>query len=224
MSAISFGNLNGGAKKSNVKYMKLVDGDNTFRILPNSILPGYTYWVKGANGKDLPFNALQYISKDEAFDNSLPCPIRDKGLKDAKGEDLGCQWSYKCQVINRATGAVEVLQLKKGILSDIISVAQQLGFDPTDLESGTDFTVTRKKTGPLPFNVEYTLQQLKCKQAPVSDTDKALLADIKPIEELFPAETYEAQMERLVKHLTGAKPDEEAKPDAAAQEAVNELG
>lgn len=224
MSTISFGNLNGGAKKSNVKYMKLENGDNTFRILPNTILPGYTYWVKGANGKDLPFNCLQYVSKDEKFDNSLQCPVKDANIKDGKGEDLRCQWSYKCQVINRATGAVEVLQLKKGILSDIISVAQQLAFDPTDLETGADFTVTRKKTGPLPFNVEYTLQQLKCKQAPVSDADKELLVDLKSIEELFPAETYEAQKERLTKHLTGAQDSDEPANDAAATEAVNELG
>jgi len=222
MSTISFGNLNGGAVKSNVKYMKLVDGENTFRILPDSILPGYTYWVKGANGKELPFSALQYVAEKEKFDNSLPCPIRDKALKDAKGDDLRCQWSYKCQVINYATGAVEVLQLKKGILSDIISVAQQLGFDPTDLKTGCSFSVTRKKTGPLPFNVEYTLQQLKCKQHPMSDEDLAKLEGVKPIAELFPKETYEAQTERLVKHLTGAQAD--AVEDASAKEAIDELG
>lgn len=225
MSTIAFGNLTGAAKKSNVKYMKLAEGNNTFRILPNSILPGYTYWVKGANGKDLPFNCLQYVSKDEAFDNSIPCPIKDRGLKDDKGEDLRCQWSYKCQVINRATGEVEVLQLKKGMLSDIISVAQQLGFDPTDLETGTDFTVNKKKTGPLAFNVEYSLQQLLCKQTPISEADAKLIEGIKPISELFPTETYEAQAARLAKHLTGATDatDEAEDQSDAAKEAVNEL-
>ena len=88
MSTISFGNLTGAAKKSNVKYMKLVDGENTFRILPNSILPGYTYWVRGASGKDLPFDALQYVRSEERFDNSLQCPVRDLSLKDLKGENI----------------------------------------------------------------------------------------------------------------------------------------
>lgn len=219
--AIAFNNLSGSAKKSDVKYMKLADGMNTFRILPNSILPGYTYWVKGANGKDLPFEALQFQRDSEKFDNSLGCPVRDAGIKDAKGEDIRCQWSYKCQVLNKATGQVETLQLKKGILQSIISVAQQLGFDPTDLESGTWFTVERKKTGPLPFNVEYTLQQLLCKQEPLTGEDLEKAQASKSIEDLFPRETYDAQAERLAKHLTGAQ--ESTDNSSTDQEAVNEL-
>lgn len=218
--AISFNKLNGGAVKSEVKYMKLVTGENTFRILPDSILPAYTYWVKGANGKDLPFEALQFNRSTEKFENSNPCAVRDKGILDIKGEDIRCQWSYKCQVINKATGAVEVLQLKKGILNDIISVAQQLQFDPTDLTTGTWVTVTRKSTGPLPFNVEYTLQQLKCKSEPMAAEDLAKIEGIKTIEELFPKETYESQSERLEKHISGEKEESAAGAD---QEAIDEL-
>jgi|TARA_R110000744_G_scaffold153988_1_gene268565 hypothetical protein len=218
--AISFNKLNGGAVKSEVKYMKLVTGENTFRILPDSILPAYTYWVKGANGKDLPFEALQFNRSTEKFENSNPCAVRDKGVLDIKGEDIRCQWSYKCQVINKATGAVEVLQLKKGILNDIISVAQQLQFDPTDLDTGTWVTVTRKSTGPLPFNVEYTLQQLKCKSEPMAAEDLAKIEGIKTIEELFPKETYESQSERLEKHISGEKEESAAGAD---QEAIDEL-
>ena len=200
--------------------MKLVTGENTFRILPDSILPAYTYWVKGANGKDLPFEALQFNRSTEKFENSNPCAVRDKGVLDIKGEDIRCQWSYKCQVINKATGAVEVLQLKKGILNDIISVAQQLQFDPTDLDTGTWVTVTRKSTGPLPFNVEYTLQQLKCKSEPMAAEDLAKIEGIKTIEELFPKETYESQSERLEKHISGEKEESAAGAD---QEAIDEL-
>jgi|TARA_B110000908_G_scaffold172075_1_gene237452 hypothetical protein len=220
--AISFDKLNGGAVKSEVKYMKLVTGTNTFRILPDSILPAYTYWVKGASGKDLPFEALQFNRSTEKFDNKIPCPVRDKGIKDAKGEDINCQWAYKCQVVNKATGAIEILQLKKGILNDIISVAKQVGFDPTDLDTGTWVTVTRKSTGPKAFNVEYTLHQLQCKSAPLEDEFLEKIQGLKSIEELFPKETYESQTERLDKHINGEK--KEAEVNSSDQEAIDELG
>ena len=220
--AVEFGKLTGSAKKSDVKYMKLTDGDNTFRILPKSILPNYTYWVKGANGKDLPFEALQFDRENEKFENSRPCPVRDMGLKDKKGEDVRCQWSYKCQVINKATGNVEVLQLKKGIMNDTISVAQDLGIDPTNIDTGTWITVLRKKTGTQVFNVEYSVRQLKCKSTPLTDEEKELLVDLKSIEELFPLETYAEQSARLEKHLSGVK-DEAPEDDEASQEAVGDL-
>ena len=218
--AIQFNKLNGGAKKSGVTYMKLADGDNTFRIV-GGILPGYTYWVQGASGKNLPFEALQFDRETEAFDNTRGCPVSDAGIKDAKGDDLRCQWSYKCQVINKATGLLEVLQLKKGMLTDIISVAQQLEMDPTDPETGTWLTVNRKKTGPKTFNVEYNLAQLKCKSTPLTDDELALIKDLAPIGEKFAVETYEKQAARLAKHLTGEQEDE---ADGADKEAVDELG
>lgn len=219
--AIEFNKLHGGAKKSEVKYMKLADGDNTFRILPQSILPNFTYWVTGANKKDLPFEALQFDRDLETFDNSRPCPVRDMGIKNDKGEDLRCQWAYKCQVINKATGNIEVLQLKKGIMNDTISVAQDLGIDPTCTETGTWLTVNRKKTGPLAYNVEYTVRQLKCKSSPLGDDDLALIAESKTMEELFPLETYAEQSARIEKHLSGAKEAAPAPSDDA--EAIDEL-
>jgi len=218
--AIQFNKLNGGAKKSGVTYMKLADGDNTFRIV-GGILPCYTYWVVGAGGRNLPFEALQFSRETEAFDNSKGCPVSDLGLLDAKGETLRCQWSYKCQVINKATGQLEVLQLKKGMLTEIISVAQQLELDPTDLETGTWLTVNRKKTGPKAFNVEYSLAQLKCKSTSLEDEFRPLVADLVAIEAKFPVETYESQTTRLSKHLTGEQEDESG---GEGKEEIDELG
>jgi hypothetical protein len=219
--AIGFGDFNGEAKKSEVTYMKLQDGLNTFRILPNSFLPSYTYWVKGANGKDMPFECLQFQPNTERFDNSIPCPIKTLGLKDAEGKDLRPRWSYKCQVINKATGKVEVLQMKKGIIEDIKSVSAQLEVDPTDLETGIWFPVERKKTGPLPMNVDYSLHQLKCKPEALSDEEKAMVEEAKPIDQLFKRETYDEQMARLKRHLEG--PQDENAEQNTDSEAVNEL-
>lgn len=221
---VGFNKLNGGAKKSEVKYMKLVDGNNKFRILPNSVLPGYTYWVKGANGKDLPFECLQYDRENERFVPSIPDPVKDLGIKDAKGEDLRCQWAYKCQVINDATGEVEVLQLKKGMLLEIISVAEDMEIDPTDLEEGTWITVKREKTGPAAFNVKYSVAQLKCKSQPLEEEFREKVAKAKKIEELFPKETYEEQLKRLKNHITGSDDSEDSNTaDEDATEAMKDL-
>jgi len=223
--AINFKNLNGGAVKSNVKYMKLVEGVNTFRILPDTILPAYTYWVKGANGKDLPFDALQFDRDTETFENSKPCPVSDQALLDTKGEPLRCQWSYKCRVINEVSGAVEILQLKKGILNDVIEVSQQVEVDPTDLDTGFWIPVVKKKTGSNAFNVEYSVQQLKCKSTSLSQENRDKMEGLKTMDELFPKETYAQQSERLLKHLRGdsAESAESASSSAASKEAVDEL-
>lgn len=222
--AIGFNDVNGSAKKSEVTYMKLNEGDNTFRILPNSFLPSYTYWVKGANGKDLPFESLQFDRDTERFDNTRACPVKSLGLKDPKDDskDLRCGWSYKCLVINKSTNKVEVLQLKKGIVEGIKDVGSQMGIDITDPETGTWITVKKAKTGPHVFNVEYSVQQLKCSSEALSDEHKKLIEDAKPIDELFPVESYDAQMLRLRKHLDGAPKEEEAQ-DNTDQEAVDDL-
>lgn len=220
--ALDFNDINGGAKKNSADYMKLTDGMNTFRILPKTITPSYKYWVKGSNGKDMPFECLAFDPETETFNRGAPDPVRDAGVKDTKGEDIKCQWSYVCQVIEESTGDIKVLQLKKGMLQDIISAAKQLQMDPTDLDTGCWITVNRKKTGPLAYNVKYEVQQLLMKPTALSDEQKAKVAEAKPISEIFERETYDAQAERLRKHLTG---DTGEQDNAGEQdnEAINEL-
>lgn len=200
--AIGFNDINGGAKKA-AEYMKLVEGMNEFRILPMTLTPSYKYWVKGANGNDLPFECLAFNPKTESFERGAPDPVRDAGVKDNKGEDIKCSWSYYCQVIEKSTGDIKVLQLKKGMLADIISASRQLGMDPTDLDTGSWISVKRVKSGPLAYNVKYEVQQLKLKSEPLTAEEKAKVAEAKPLSELFERETYDAQAERLRKHLTG---------------------
>lgn len=220
--ALNFNDLNGGAKKSSVDYMKLTDGMNTFRILPNTITPAYTYWVKGANGKDMPFECLAFQPETETFDRGASDPVRDLGVKDAKGEDIRCQWSYRCQVVNKATGEVQVLQLKKGMLQDIISASKQLKLDPTDLDEGSWIHVKRVKTGPLAYNVKYEVQQLMFSKEPLADDLKEKVAEAKPIAELFERETYDAQAERLRKHINGDTASENTGGDVDS-EATSDL-
>lgn len=219
--ALAWGKSNGEAKKSDVTYMKLADGDNKFRIV-SGVLPMYTYWVKGPTGKDVPFECLQFERDQERFVNTNRDPVKER-----LGKDVRCQWSYKCQVINRATGKVEVLQLKKSIMEGIMSVVEQVGCNPADFDEGIEFVVARKKTGPKAFNVEYTVKQLMCKQSPLSDEDRALIKDIKDLDELFPRQTPDAQAEGLDKFLSGGDEDESGSGSNSGgdvdEEAMNEL-
>lgn len=221
--ALDFNDLNGGAKKSSVEYMKLADGMNTFRILPRSIVPSYTYWIKGANGKDMPFECLAFDPNTETFDRAASDPVRDAGVTDSNGENIKCQWSYRCQVINKATGELRVLQLKKGMLTDILSASKQLKLDPTDLDNGSWINVKRVKTGPLAYNVKYEVQQLMLEKTPLTDEEKQLVADAKPMSELFERETYDQQAERLRKHLNGDTEANSGSAGSTDKEAIDEL-
>jgi len=51
-----------------------------------------------------------------------------------------------------------------------LTAAEDLG-DPTDPETGWDVMFKRVKTGPLPYNVEYQLQVLKCKPRALDDDE-----------------------------------------------------
>lgn len=221
---VTFDNLQGQAQKSEVTYMKLADGDNTFRIVGN-ILPGYFYWIKGQNGKDLPFECLQFDREAERFNQSLPDPVKELGLEDGQGKPIRCGWAYRCQVINKATGKLEVLSLKKGMLQDIITYSKKKGINPTDFENGVWLTVTREKTGPKAFNVKYTVDPFCfANPEPLTDEEKESVEKMKPINDLFPRETAEEQRARLDKHLNGDESSAESEAEKeSANEAVNEL-
>ena len=55
----------------------------------------------------------------------------------------------------------------------------------------------RVKTGPLPYNVEYQLQALKCKPSSLDDEDMDLIAELKSMDEVMPRPTADAQKELL---------------------------
>jgi hypothetical protein len=221
---VSFDNLQGEAKKSaKVTYMKLKDGENRFRIVGN-ILPGYFYWVKGANGKDQSFECLQFDRDNEKFNQSLPDPVKELELEDGKGNPLRCGWGYRCQVINAATNNVEVLTLKKGMLQDIIKYAKKKKINPTDFTNGTWIKVERIKDGPQVFNVKYTVDPFEFEPTPLTEDELELVKELKPIDEIFVRETAEEQRQRLQTHINGA--EDAADSDAereAANEAANEL-
>tara|TARA_B100001094_G_scaffold5182_1_gene4715 strand:+ start:326 stop:952 length:627 start_codon:yes stop_codon:yes gene_type:complete len=185
--AISFNQQKGSAQKTSISTFQYKDGDNSFRLC-GDILARYVYWIKGKNDKNIPLECLSFDRNAEAFNNKEKDWVREYY------PDLKCGWSYATQCIDN--GAVKVVNLKKKLWEQIITAAEDLG-DPTDVETGWDIKFKRVKTGPLPYNVEYQLQPLKCKPSALSDADAALVADLKSMDDVMPRPTPDAQKSLL---------------------------
>ena len=111
-------------------------------------------------------------------------------------------------------GEVKVINLKKKLFEAILTAAEDLG-DPTDPQTGWDVKFKRVKTGPLPYNVEYQLQVLKCKQRPLDESELALLDGLKSMDDVMPRPTPDAKKALLdeIREEGGEEIDEEALED-----------
>tara|TARA_Y100001973_G_C5195516_1_gene333985 strand:- start:1836 stop:2462 length:627 start_codon:yes stop_codon:yes gene_type:complete len=185
--AISFNQQKGSAQKTSIKSYQYVNGDNKMRLC-GDILARYVYWIKGENDKNIPLECLSFDRNTESFNNKEKDWVREYY------PDLKCGWSYATQCIDN--GEVKVVNLKKKLWEQIITAAEDLG-DPTDPDTGWDICFKKVKTGPLPYNVEYQLQALKCKPSALSEDDKALLEGLKSMDDVMPRPTPDAQKELL---------------------------
>jgi len=185
--AIKFNQHKGSAQKSSISSFQYRDGDNQFRLV-GDILARYVYWIKGENEKDIPLECLSFDRNEERFNNKERDWVREYF------PDLKCGWSYATQCIDG--GTVKVVNLKKKLWEQIITAAEDLG-DPTDPDTGWDVKFKRVKTGPLPYNVEYQLQVLKCKHRELNESEKELIAELKSMDDVMPRPTPDAQKELL---------------------------
>ena len=152
------------------------------------ILARYVYWIQGENGKNIPMECLSFDRNSERFNNQEKDWVREYY------PDLKCGWSYATQCIDN--GEVKVVNLKKKLWEQIITAAEDLG-DPTNPDTGWDICFKRVKTGPLPYNVEYQLQALKCKPRALTDEEREAIADLKSMDDVMPRPTSDAQKELL---------------------------
>lgn len=187
--ALSFNKQTGGAQKSSINTFTYKDGDNKMRIV-GDILARYVYWIEGENGKNIPLECLSFDRNAEKFNNAEKDWVREYF------PDLKCGWSYAVQVIDPTDGKVKVANLKKKLWEQVITAAEDLG-DPTDQSTGWDICFKRVKTGPLPYNVEYQLQALKCKPRPLTDEERTAIADLKSMDDVMARPTADAQKELL---------------------------
>lgn len=200
---IKFTTSSGGAKKNSLEQYTYKNGDNHVRFF-GDLLPRYIYWIKGDNDKNIPMECLSFDRQKEAFINVEKDWVREFY------PDLKCGWSYSVQCIDPADGKAKVFNLKKKLMDQILVAAEDLG-DPTDLENGWDIHFKRTKTGPNVYNVEYTLQTLKCSKSvrPLDDAERELVAAATPIDELLPRPTPDAQKELLDRIFHGDKEENE---------------
>lgn len=211
--ALSFKQTKGKAQSNKVETYEYKDGENTVRLI-GGVLPRYIYWIKGTNSKDIPVECLAFSRDKEKFDNLEKDHVPDFY------PDLKCSWSYTVNCLDPKDGKVKALNLKKKLFEQILTAAEDLG-DPTDYDTGWDVVFKRVKTGPLPFNVEYTLQVLRCKSRALSDDERATADAAKSIDEKFPRPTPDEVLALLQKVTTNQEDDTS---DEAEQEAVKELG
>lgn len=208
--AISFNKQKGSAHKSGVNSVSFKDGDNKLRIV-GDILARYVYWVKGENGKDIPLECLAFDRNEERFNNKEKDWVREYY------PDLKCGWSYATQAIDFSDNTVKVVNLKKKLWEQIITAAEDLG-DPTDPDTGWDINFKRVKTGPLPYNVEYQLQALKCKPRPLTAEERELIKDLKSMDDVMVRPTPDAQKELLERIRTPAIDAENVDDEALEEE------
>ena len=171
--------------------------------LVGDILARYVYWITGENDKNIPLECLSFDRNEERFNNKEKDWVREYY------PDLKCGWSYVMQGIHN--GEVKIVNLKKKLWEQILTAAEDLG-DPTDSETGWDVKFKRVKTGPLPYNVEYQLQVLKCKPRALDDDELALVEGLKSMDDVMPRPTPDAQKELLdrVREVDTNEIDEEA--------------
>lgn len=212
--ALSFKNTKGKAQSNKVEAYEYKDGENVVRLV-GGVLPRYIYWLKGTNNKDIPVECLAFSREKEKFDNVEKDHVNEY-FPDAK-----CSWSYSVNCIDPKQNKVVALNLKKKLFEQIVTAAEDLG-DPTDYDNGWDVVFKRVKTGPLAFNVEYTLQVLRCKPRPLTEEERAMADAAKSIDEKFPRPT-EAEVKALLEKITSNQDPEEGEGTNSEQEAVNEL-
>lgn len=211
--ALSFKQTKGKAVTNKVETYEYKDGENTVRLI-GGVLPRYIYWIKGTNNKDIPIECLAFSREKEKFDNMEKDHVPDFY------PELKCSWSYSINCIDPKDGKVKALNLKKKLFEQILTAAEDLG-DPTDYDTGWDVVFKRTKTGPLAFNVEYTLQVLRCKPRALTAAEQAAADAAVSIDEKFPRPKAEEVLALLEKVNSGSGEDEGTESE---QEAVKELG
>lgn len=192
--ALKFGNVTGKAKK-NANYYTYKDGDNELRLV-GDILPRYVYWLKSADGTNHGIECVGFDRDTETFKN------KEKDWVRHYFSDKKCSWAYVAQAIDVTENKLVLVPLKKKLFEQILTAAEDLG-DPTDIENGWNIRFKRAKTGNLAYNVEYTLQVLKCKNSPLTPEQRELIKDIKPVDEIVPRPTPEEQKEYIESNLLG---------------------
>lgn len=198
--AIKFTDLQGKASKAGPERFKPQEGKNRFRIV-GSVVPGYKYWLKTKDGTSVPMDCLSFNRETEQFDNKVRDVVREHF------PEKKCSWAYQSFVIDRSDGKVKLFDHKKRLFESILDAAKKKLGDPTDPEKGWDIIFTRKKTGPQPFNVEYTLETFELENSALSDEDIVAVEEAGKIEDLVKLPTPGEQDQFIRNYILESEED-----------------
>jgi hypothetical protein len=187
-----FTDLQGKASKAGPERFKPQEGKNTIRIV-GTVVPGYKYWLKTRDGAtSVPMDCLSFNRETEQFDNKIRDVVREYF------PEKKCSWAYQSFVIDRADGKVKLFDHKKRLFEAVLDAAQKKLGDHTDAEEGWDVVFTKKKTGPQPFNVEYTLETFELTNSALSEEDLEAIEKAGKVEDIAKLPTPEEQ-EQFIK-------------------------
>lgn len=212
--AKSFNNVKGEAEKTKLDWYKFNNGKNVFRIV-GGVLPRYVYWLTSPDNKALSIDCLSFDREAEKFTN-----IRKDWVRHYFPEQK-CSWAYAVLVLDRSDGTYKPLGLKKKMWAQIEQAAETLG-DPTDIVNGWDIVVEKKKTGPLAFNVEYSVDALQCsaKKKPLTEEEISALEDYgKTIDDLL-SEPSEEEVKAFIERVwfSSNNTDDESAKEASKED------
>ena len=189
------GKQNTGQRRE-IERMTMNIGDNKLRLI-GDVLPRYCYWVTTTEGRKMPVECLEFSRETESFDNSTANPFKD--IDEAVYSDKP-QFSYVCNIIDRADGKIKLFDLRSTIYSQIVDYASNPEYgNPADPTTGYDLTVKKEKTGPLPQNVKYTTIPARASVALTEDELKLELFDLSRI---YKRQNYDEQKEWLMQNTS----------------------
>jgi len=200
MSTLSFNQAKTNPGREKVPSYKIRDGENKVRFF-GGVVARYIYWVPGPDGNKSPVECVQFDRESQTFNNSIEDPVK-KHFPDLKPE-----WAYAslCIDAKETEPKVCIFNHKKKLFGQIGSAVADLGSDPADPETGWTVVFDKKKTGPKVFNVEYTLNVLRCQKGigPLSEAERELFEAHPAIDEVLKRQSA-ADIEKYIKEvLTG---------------------
>ena len=221
----------GEAQLNNLNYAKFGMGTTQIRLV-GDLLPGYAYWLKNSLNKDRKFDNLAFNPATERWDSGQPDVVKEFGFteRNEKGEivPMKSKRNYQIQILNRASGKLEVMSLSKSMFDSIVAYCRDTGVtDVGSLELFIDKTGDQARWSSIRYNLnqvktmQFNSQPAKVEEARAKDGE--LLKDMKDIKELFPRPTPE-ELRAQIQAFLEAKPENTpASSDDSATEALNEL-
>lgn len=224
----------GEAQLNNLNYAKFGMGTTQIRLV-GDLLPGYAYWLKNSLNKDRKFDNLAFNPATERWDSGQPDVVKEFGFteRNDKGETvpMKSKRNYQIQILNRASGKLEVMSLSKSMFDSIVAYCRDTGVtDVGSLELFIDKTGDQARWNSIRYNLnqvktmQFNSQPAKVEEARAKDGE--LLKDLKDIKELFPRPTPEelrAQIQAFLEAKPEADKNTTAPSDDSATEALNEL-